>query len=253
MNKVIQFFLLVVLVTIGGCAAMPARQSLGLDRAGGDKGIERLISALILVNIPHRSEARGFEFELPKVLVRDGLVGISKEFTDFGGNSVQLTRKAFQGTDYEGNIISIYISNGKAYAFSKWEVLKLKVFSPDGKSFDISPVRALSEEEIDRLYTSIALEFPKTSLPIEGSDIRFHYGPEAKISLTVPQTVTFWERGAITGLGSIVVTPNPYALAISKFIAFFRTQTMIPTEGTLAEAPVVAEVTETNLFLGGDR
>ena len=232
---------------------MPARQSLGLDRMEKDEGAERLVTCFLLVKLPHRSEVKGFEFEMPETLKRTGLVGIPKELIGFDGKPVQLVRKTFQGMDPEGKRISVYLSDGKSYVFSDREVRAVTVFSPEGKSYEIKLIRALTEAEVDTLYSSIELEFPRTSLPVEGSDIRFHYGQEAILSLTIPQTVTFWERGAITGFGSVVLNPNPYAIVFSKFIAYVRTRMMPSTLGTLAEAPAVATVTETSLFLGGDR
>lgn len=252
-SLLLRFFLSIAFVAIGGCAAMPARQSLGLDRMEKDEGVERLATCFLLVELPHRNEVKGFELQMTEALMRAGLVGVPKELTNFNGESIQLIRKAFQGIDTEGKAISVYLSSGKSYVFSNREVRIVKVFSPEGKPYEIKPIRALSEAEIDALYAGIELEFPKTSPPIEGSNIRFHYGPEAILSLTIPQTVTFWERGAITGLGSVVLNPNPYAIAFSKVIAYIRTRVMSPTAGTLAEAPAIATVTETSLFLGGDR
>lgn len=257
-EKITRFLLLIVFVAIGGCAAMPAKQSLGMERNevgwNKDNGNERLVTAFILQELPEQDAAIGFEIEFPEELRKSALIGVEKEFPTFAGVTIRLTRKAFQGVSPEAGSVSIFVSEGKGFVFSSQEMHSITLFAPDGKPYVIRMLRRLSRAEKDLLYEKIEREFPEQTLPIEGIGKRFHFGKEADMALQVPPTVTLSERGAIQGLGTVRFTPNVFGEVVSKGFAAYRTFSTSPTENSLAvkeEIPVQSTISETSLI--GDK
>ncbi len=238
MRRTILSALLVVVVIFlgGGCSAMPPKQSLGLERDLKDGGSERLVSAFLIIGLPARESSFGYEVTLPDELRKSALVGVEKEFKSFTGESIRLKRKAFQGVLPDGRHVSVYISpEGKAFVLDSREVGKITLFDPEGKPYDIREFRRLSTLEVADVFSYIEKDFPNTTQPIDGTEVRFLFGQEADLALMVPPTTTLLERASSEGLLAVRLTPNVWGELISRVFSTYRTLSTSPVENALSD------------------
>lgn len=195
MNEYRGIFLLLVALVASGCAPMTPRESLGLS--GGE--MEYLANATTFVAPPPVDVAKGYEIVLPTEVSREV---VCKQYMTLDKEQIEICRKAFRAR-VSGQNISLYPKGEKGYVFSSSESRGVEVISARGKAYMVPIVKELNASELRDIYAHLGGEFPFISGEISGSETRLLFGEDALNAVRVPSLVSWQERGAVCGLGSI--------------------------------------------------
>ncbi len=186
---------LVTLASVAGCAPMTPRESLGQ----GGESMERLANATTFIAPPPIDSARGYEIALPQEVVKEV---VCKEFTTLDKERVEICRKAFRARS-GGQNISLYPQGEKGYVFVTSTVSNVEIFSAKGVVFTVPVIKELSASEVRGLYATLGGEFPLISGEIPETGKRLLFGEATLQAVQIPSLVSWQERGAVCGLGSI--------------------------------------------------
>lgn len=185
----------VTLASVAGCAPMTPRESLGQ----GGESMERLANATTFIAPPPIDSARGYEIALPQEVAKEI---VCREFTTLDKQRVEICRKAFRAR-VGGQNVSLYPQGEKGYVFVATPISSVQIFSARGVAFTVPVSRELSAFELRGLYATLGGEFPLISGEIPETGKRLLFGEETLHAIQIPSLVSWQERGAICGLGSI--------------------------------------------------
>lgn len=186
---------LMTLASVTGCAPMAPRESLGQ----GGESMERLANATTFIAPTPIDSARGYEVALPQEVAKEV---VCREFSTLDKERVEICRKAFRARA-GGQNVSLYPQGEKGYIFVSSPISSVQIFSAKGLAFTVPVTRELTASELRRLYATLGGEFPFISGEISETGKRLLFGEETLQAVQIPSLVSFKERGAVCGLGSI--------------------------------------------------
>ncbi|MGB2791588.1 MAG: hypothetical protein IPJ67_01695 [Candidatus Moraniibacteriota bacterium] len=203
--------LIILLVLLGGCSAIPAKDFLGIT--GKEDVPERPIEAVSMQFPGQVSDVDGYKIPIPPEWQERDVV--CRTFENFEGKDAEVCRKTSR-VFVDGAKCSAFIADGYWYVFlPRGRNFSILVFpaakggtSENNKPFIVRKevVHKLDSKEIREVYNHVADTFPYQSKPIEDSGVSLLFGQDALEVLSVPALTTAKERMAYCGLASVSST-----------------------------------------------
>lgn len=206
-SLLLRFFLSIVLVAIGGCAAMPEGEFLGIsnsEKVIDGKYFPERIPQTVSMRLPGMiGDVDGYRVQTPLSWREKEFV--CRAFRNIEEKDVEICRLVSRVIVNEQEYSAFIQESSWFFFVPKGTRVSLVQFpSSDGKNALLIHPQPISEEKTLEVYEKIAGTFPFQSKPIDGVQILF--GAKTLEAFSVPSLVTLEERMAYCNVFSVSST-----------------------------------------------